>query len=62
MLNLFSNKVRDIKPLAQFKGLQYLDISSNPLDRDAHKIYIPQIIKNNPGIKMLSDQINVSKP
>jgi hypothetical protein len=41
----------------QLANLDYLDLRSNPLNMDAYKIYIPQILENNPGMTLHVDPI-----
>ncbi len=50
MLSLSGNQVRDLSPLAKLDNLETLLVYGNPLNKDAHEIYLPQIIKKNPNI------------
>jgi hypothetical protein len=54
---LCDNVISDISPLAGLSRLEWLDLSSNPLSREAYDIYIPQILRNNPGIGLIYDPI-----
>lgn len=55
-LILFYNKVRDVSPLVGLTSLTHLDLRQNPLNEDAYAVYIPQIIRNNPGIRVQHDR------
>jgi len=55
-LQLQNNLISDISALAGLMRLKYLDLRGNPLNQDACKIHIPQILKNNPGVKLYFDQ------
>ena len=51
-LSLKDNHISDISLFVDFKGLKTLNLQKNPLNEQAYKVYIPQIRKNNPGIKI----------
>lgn len=50
VLSLTGNPVQDISPLAKLDNLDVLLMYGNYLNEDAHKIYLPQLIKKNPDI------------
>jgi hypothetical protein len=56
-LGLSNNQVSDISSLSNLSNLTYLNLLNNPLNIDAYNIYLPQIISNNPGIKIYYDPI-----
>jgi hypothetical protein len=55
-LILFYNKIHDVSPLLSMRFLTHLDLRLNPLDEAAYAVYIPQIIENNPGIRVQHDR------
>ncbi|MHC4748589.1 MAG: leucine-rich repeat domain-containing protein [Planctomycetota bacterium] len=54
-IDLRDNQITDISPLQALTQLNTLDLRGNPLNTDAYKIYIPQILANNYGIEILYD-------
>ncbi|MGD8787545.1 MAG: leucine-rich repeat domain-containing protein, partial [Phycisphaerales bacterium] len=55
ILHLENNQISDISALTELMNLSSLDLRSNPLNRDACDIHIPQIRENNPGIYLSYD-------
>lgn len=51
-LDLHMNRITDISPLLSLTSLTALQLQSNPLGYEAQDVHIPQIIKNNPGIRL----------
>jgi len=49
-LFLNDNQISDISALSEFYFLLLLDLRHNPLNEDAHEIYIPLIYDNNLGL------------
>jgi len=54
-LGLFDNQISDISALSGLTNLRGLDLRVNPLNEEAYDIYIPSILKNNPGIELRYD-------
>ncbi|MBN1764561.1 MAG: leucine-rich repeat domain-containing protein [Sedimentisphaerales bacterium] len=55
ILDLQSNQITDISPLADMTSLTWLDLRGNLLDYDAYSIYLPSIETHNPGIDLYYD-------
>jgi hypothetical protein len=56
VVGLHRNLIKDISPLANLTTLTWLDLRVNPLNGDAHAVYLAQIQANNPGITLLHDE------
>jgi hypothetical protein len=54
-LYVADNEIHDLYPLADLKNLTVLDLVSDPLDRAAYCLYLPQIAANNPTIAISCD-------
>jgi hypothetical protein len=54
-LNVQNNQISDISALAGLTHLDYLDIRNNPLPQEAYDTDIPQIIANNPDLRIEHD-------
>lgn len=52
IVDLWSNEIIDISPLCGLTCLDSLELGNNPLNQDACDSYIPQIIANNPGLRI----------
>jgi hypothetical protein len=55
-LFLNNNRIRDISALSTLINLIQLDLRGNLLNQNACDIYIPLIVKNNPGINLRYDE------
>jgi choice-of-anchor C domain-containing protein len=58
VLGLGANQIADISALSGLRNLKWLHLCANPLNTDAYDIYIPQILDNNPGIRLCYEQAN----
>ncbi len=52
ILHLYGNQISDISPLSGLTNLDLLDLTNNPLNWDAHFVYIPMIQAKNPGVNI----------
>ena len=52
ILHLYENDISDLSPLASLTSLQDLNVLLNPLNDEACAIHIPQILANNPGVRI----------
>lgn len=57
-LYLYQNQISDISTLAALTNLGFVNLSSNPLNKEAFCIYIPAVETNNPGITLVYDTPN----
>lgn len=52
IVDLWGNHIADVSPLCHLMALASLELGNNPLNQEACDTYLPQIIANNPGIRI----------
>ena len=58
VLELEGNQIGNISALVSLRGLESMNLKDNPLNREACEVHLPQIVANNPGMKLIVDPKN----
>jgi len=55
VLELEGNQIGNISALVNLRGLESMNLKDNPLNGEAYDVHLPQIVANNPGMKLIVD-------
>jgi len=48
VLDLSGNRIKDVSALVKLPKLEVVSLYGNPLNKDAHRMHLPAVIRNNP--------------